>query len=109
MIREALDRLREKEGKLLRVGEALAETRREIRVLERILRQLDGTTPGQMDVAGAARIRELLAKADGPLTGPEIADALSFDRRGIAHRMKGMVRRGEAVEVPGGYAAPADE
>lgn len=107
VICEALDRLREKEAKLLRVREALGETRREIRVLEQTLHRLDGgPRRGNTDMAGAQRVADLLAQADGPLTAREIADALGLDTRGIAPRMKGMVRRGEAVEVSGGYAVP---
>ena len=108
VINEALDRLREKEAKLLRVKEALAETRREIAVLERVLRNLNGEAPpGQTDLGGARLIADLLAQADGPLTPREIADALSLSARGMGPRLRGMVRRGEAIEVPGGFAAPA--
>lgn len=109
----ALDVLREKEAKLMRVNEALADTRREIKLLERTLRQLNGGGTALSADTEARRERrakaaEALAGSDGPMSAADVADAVGIHRRGVRKLLESMVAAGEAVEVPGGFAAPAE-
>lgn len=106
----ALDALREKESKLLRVQSALKDTRRDIKVLERTLRALNGTSNGEPPMPSEERKERLVAalrSADAPLSIADLATATGGGGQGLSPMLRAMERKGEVVRVEDGWAAAA--
>lgn len=112
LVRQALEVARQKEAKLLRLKDALSEVRREIKVLERTLISLGAESPPASNGAASSAderreaVIAALRDADGPVSKEALAE-VAGGGQGMHFILNTLERRGEAVQVDGGWAAAA--